>query len=114
MHEFFVPTTMTKVAKSQPKTAPEKFTLDQSRHRESPDQPGKPAKRYRLWGMTARILVDAARIAYARDPDFEHNSQPGDEEMITALRKMGRLGPVRRPSRESGLTRGSAPGSKLA
>lgn len=47
---------------------------------------------YRLWGMTARMLVDAARIAYAQDPEFDHNRYPGDEEMITDLRKKGRLG----------------------
>lgn len=49
--------------------------------------------RYRVFGMTARILVDAARVAYGRDPEFEHNSSFGDEEMIAKLVKMGRLGP---------------------
>ena len=63
------------------------------------DQP-----RYRVFGMTARILVDAARVAYGRDPEFAHNSSFGDEEMIAKLRKMGRLG----PKKEKGevLTRG--------
>ena len=27
--------------------------------------------RYKVWGMTARILVDAARVAYGEEPDFE-------------------------------------------
>lgn len=27
--------------------------------------------RYKVWGMTARILVDVARVAYAEDPEFE-------------------------------------------
>ncbi|THZ57948.1 hypothetical protein D6C85_10343 [Aureobasidium pullulans] len=59
--------------------------------------------RYRVFGMTARILVDAARVAYGRDPEFEHNSHFGDEEMIAKLMKMGRL----KPKKEKGeiLTR---------
>ncbi|KAJ5425666.1 hypothetical protein N7465_000736 [Penicillium sp. CMV-2018d] len=40
---------------------------------------------YRIFGMTARIIVDAARVAYAQEPEFEHNSHFGDEEMITRL-----------------------------
>jgi hypothetical protein len=27
--------------------------------------------RYKVWGMTARILVDAARLAYGEEPEFE-------------------------------------------
>ena len=59
--------------------------------------------RYRVFGMTARILVDAARVAYAQEPEFEHNSEFGDEPMIAKLRKMGRLAAVRGPREE--LTR---------
>lgn len=44
---------------------------------------------YRIFGMTARIIVDAARVAYAQEPEFEHNSHFGDEEMI--VRQLGRL-----------------------
>ncbi|OOQ81713.1 NUDIX domain protein [Penicillium brasilianum] len=58
---------------------------------------------YRVFGMTARILVDAARVAFAREPEFEHNSHFGDEEMIAKLRRLGRLSEVRRPGDE--LTR---------
>jgi hypothetical protein len=39
-------------------------------------------KRYRVWGMTARILLDAARVAYGREPDFVYNEEVGDEEMV--------------------------------
>jgi hypothetical protein len=46
---------------------------------------------FRVFGMTARILVDAARVAYGEEPDFEHNSHFGDEEMIGRLLRMGRL-----------------------
>ena len=52
----------------------------------------KETGRFRIWGMTARILVDAARIAYAEEPQFEHSTDIGDEGMIEELEKMGRLG----------------------
>lgn len=59
--------------------------------------------RYRVFGMTARILVDVARVAYNEEPEFEHNSHFGDEELIAKLRRMGRLSAVRTSSDE--LTR---------
>jgi hypothetical protein len=68
------------------------------KHRDALDMP-----RYRVFGMTARILVDAARVAYGREPEFQHNSHFGDEDMIVRLMKMGRL----QPKKEKGeiLTR---------
>ena len=59
--------------------------------------------RYRVFGMTARILVDVARVAYQEEPEFEHNSHFGDEELIGKLRRMGRLKEERKASDE--LTR---------
>ncbi|TKA73166.1 hypothetical protein B0A55_07392 [Friedmanniomyces simplex] len=52
--------------------------------------------RYRVFGMTARILVDAARVAYGEEPEYEHNSHFGDEEMMDRLLKIGRLSPKRK------------------
>ena len=46
---------------------------------------------YRIFGMTARIIVDAARVAYGQEPEFEHNSHFGDEEMIAKLCQSGRF-----------------------
>ena len=46
--------------------------------------------------MTARILVDGARVAYGEEPEYEHNSHFGDEEMIDRLLKIGRLSPRRK------------------
>ncbi|PSN63513.1 hypothetical protein BS50DRAFT_679765 [Corynespora cassiicola Philippines] len=51
---------------------------------------------FRVFGMTARILVDAARVAYGEEPDFEHNSHFGDEDMIARLLQMGRLSEERK------------------
>jgi coenzyme A diphosphatase NUDT7 len=64
--------------------------------------------RYKVWGMTARILVDAARVAYGEEPTFEvrssprsacefkannkqHNSHFGDEAMMEKLFEMGMM-----------------------
>ena len=46
--------------------------------------------------MTARILVDCARVAYGEEPEYEHNSHFGDEDMIARLIKIGRLSGVRK------------------
>jgi len=46
--------------------------------------------------MTARILVDAARVAYGEEPAYEHNSHFGDEDMMARLLRIGRLSPVRK------------------
>nr|POF07838.1 peroxisomal coenzyme a diphosphatase 1, peroxisomal [Quercus suber] len=51
--------------------------------------------RYRVFGMTARILVDCARVAYGEEPEYEHNSHFGDEDMIARLLKIGRLSPTK-------------------
>ncbi|GAB7363839.1 hypothetical protein MBLNU230_g4404t1 [Neophaeotheca triangularis] len=61
----------------------------------NPDDPLQQP-RYRVFGMTARILVDAARVAYGREPEFEHNSHFGDEEMIERLMRIGRLSPIKK------------------
>lgn len=52
--------------------------------------------RYRVFGMTARILVDAARVAYGEEPEYEHNSHFGDEDMIAKLMSIGRLSAIKK------------------
>ena len=51
----------------------------------SDEEPLNKLSRFRVWGMTARILVDCARIAYGEEPDFEVNSHLGDEQLIGRL-----------------------------
>jgi coenzyme A diphosphatase NUDT7 len=89
MHNFFVPVTNQFVSKPK-KSEGQKMTAD---HLDA-------LERYRVFGMTARILVDVARMAYAQEPTFEHNSHFGDEDMIVRLRKLGRLGDLKRPGEE--------------
>jgi hypothetical protein len=84
MHSFHVPIAGQNVSWASPATSTSRDEMP----------------RFRVFGMTARILVDAARLAFAQEPDFEHNSHFGDEDMIGRLLKVGRLGPVRRPGDE--------------
>ncbi|KAK2065923.1 hypothetical protein LY76DRAFT_475255, partial [Colletotrichum caudatum] len=47
--------------------------------------------RFKVWGLTAHMLVDAARIAYGKEPEFECNSHFGDEEIILQAEREGSL-----------------------
>lgn len=101
MHNFFIPKTQLGVA-----TASVKNFTPQS---PSPSPSSSPALQpsptvaetdgddvdeensYKVWGLTARILIDCARIAYDEEPEFEHNSGIGEERMLRRLFERGRL-----------------------
>ncbi|KAL5001201.1 NUDIX hydrolase domain-like protein [Aspergillus recurvatus] len=106
MHQFFVPVNPDRVVKPHPHDAGQEEAVHdleeqerkQQRSHRRQDQAHKEREsdsptRYRVFGMTARILVDAARIAYSSEPEFEHNRHSGDEQLIAKLRGRGRLGP---------------------
>jgi len=38
--------------------------------------------RYKVFGTTAHVLVDAARVAFGRAPEQEHSNHLGDEALI--------------------------------
>ncbi|KAK1140531.1 8-oxo-dGTP diphosphatase [Aspergillus melleus] len=95
MHQFFVPIMPEAVVKPRARTRSEHLKTAFSELEEK-ERAGEVV-RYRVWGMTARLVVDVARVAYDREPAFEHNSHLGDEEMIARLRRIGRLSPIRRP-----------------
>ncbi|RMD41834.1 hypothetical protein DV735_g3254, partial [Chaetothyriales sp. CBS 134920] len=86
MHSFFVPVTNQVVTKPKKRKNQPEQAAD---HLDALD-------RYKVFGMTARILVDAARYAYGQEPEFEHNSHFGDEDIIRRLRRIGRLGEKRK------------------
>ncbi|OQE29808.1 hypothetical protein PENSTE_c002G05906 [Penicillium steckii] len=110
MHQFFVPVNERVV---KPRNRPgelerEKLAAREQEHFTTSTFTSTSAResqiqRYRVFGMTARMIVDCARVAYGREPEFEHNSHFGDEMMIAQLRRMGRLRAQRQPSDE--LTR---------
>jgi coenzyme A diphosphatase NUDT7 len=96
MHNFFVPITNQRVTHPKSKDQGQVEVSDHLKKREAEGS----LTRYRVFGMTARILVDAARIAYGQEPEFEHNSHLGDEDMIRRLMKIGRLSDLRKPGDE--------------
>lgn len=103
MHNFYVPTAGQAVAWSTPSSSSSpavgSTSLPYRAHEESvkaAKQAKDEMKRFRVFGMTARIMVDAAREAYGEEPEFEHNSHFGDEDMIGRLLRIGRLSPIRR------------------
>ncbi|KAL1991594.1 hypothetical protein VTN49DRAFT_4902 [Thermomyces lanuginosus] len=99
MHHFYVPISESNVTKPKTDRKDQTAAVDQLEKREKSGE----LTRYRVFGMTARILVDAARLAYDEEPEFEHNSHFGDEDMIAKLLRLGRLKAERRPDDE--LTR---------
>lgn len=99
VHHFYVPISESSVTKPKTDRKTQTAAADQLEQREISGE----LTRYRVFGMTARILVDAARVAYDEEPEFEHNSHFGDEDMIAKLLRLGRLKAERRPGDE--LTR---------
>ncbi|KAL8360126.1 hypothetical protein RB601_007423 [Gaeumannomyces tritici] len=79
LHYFFVPVGRQRVTRPRPREDGQAALGDE------PDGDDAAEARFKVWGMTGRMLVDAARIAYAEEPEFEHNEQFGDEPMIEEL-----------------------------
>ncbi|OIW35119.1 hypothetical protein CONLIGDRAFT_41943 [Coniochaeta ligniaria NRRL 30616] len=85
MHFFHVPVTHQRVAKPRVREGG-LASLGE-------DDPAEPEPgRYKVWGMTAQILVDAACVAYGERPEFEHHASFVDERIIAQLDRMGRFG----------------------
>ncbi|KAI2085377.1 8-oxo-dGTP diphosphatase [Ophidiomyces ophidiicola] len=95
MHNFFVPITNQKVIISRQKSWEQDAPAAHGTPDSGPQRTTLGLERYRVFGLTARILVDAARVAYGETPEFEHNSQLGDEDMIWRLTKLGRFAGTR-------------------
>ncbi|KAF7893041.1 uncharacterized protein EAF02_000579 [Botrytis sinoallii] len=86
MHNFFVPITNQKVSRPKVREGGQAAIAE-----ELEEQEEQGLTRFKVWGMTARMLVDAARIAYEQEPEFEHNAHVGDEELIAELQSTGHL-----------------------
>ena len=65
MHNFFVPINNQKVSKPKVREGGQASIAE-----ELEDAEAEGMQRYKVWGMTARMLVDAARVAYGEEPDF--------------------------------------------
>ncbi|KAI9711394.1 MAG: hypothetical protein M1828_001939 [Chrysothrix sp. TS-e1954] len=109
MHNFFVPVSGQVVARPKADQSHRPSTSSTFPYRDAPPpfsasspDPLEALSRFRVFGMTARILVDCARVAYAEEPEFEHNSGFGDEQLINRLLDVGRMGEKRAQGDEFG------------
>lgn len=66
MHHFYVPINNQVVTKPHVREGGQRAIAEQLDEEEDAGM-----IRYKVWGMTARILVDAARVAYGEEPTFE-------------------------------------------
>ncbi len=66
MHHFYVPINNQVVTKPKVREGGQSAIAEQIDEEEDAGM-----TRYKVWGMTARILVDAARVAYDEEPTFE-------------------------------------------
>ncbi|KAI1760954.1 NUDIX hydrolase domain-like protein [Hypoxylon sp. FL1150] len=85
VHNFHVPVNNQKVTKPKTRDGGQAALADEL------DEEEDTIQRFLVWGLTGRMLVDAARIAYDEEPEFEHNDHYGDEAIIDGLETKGRL-----------------------
>ena len=81
MHNFFIPKTHLGTTKRKEGDSSTVGSVETSIEESS----------YKVWGLTARILIDSARIAYNEDPEFEFMDGIGEEAMLKRLWDRGRL-----------------------
>jgi coenzyme A diphosphatase NUDT7 len=85
IHYFWVPVNNQRVTKPKMRDGGQAALADELEEEEDVVQ------RFLVWGLTGRMLVDTARIAYGEEPEFEHNDHYGDERIIARLEAQGRL-----------------------
>jgi hypothetical protein len=84
VHNFYVPVNDQRVARPRRGST-------QSNLAEKLGEEQEHTGRFKVWGMTGRILVDAARIAYGEEPEMEHNETYGDEDVIMRAQQEGQF-----------------------
>lgn len=95
VHNFYVPVNNQHVSKPRRSSAQGNLAekLEEEQAREG---------RFKVWGMTGRIMVDAARIAYGEDPEMEHNATFGDSNIIQVAEDEGSFKEVGEQAEQSG------------
>lgn len=83
VHNFYVPVHDQRVTTARIRAGGQAALVD--------DEEEPPVQRFLVWGLTGRMLVDTARVAYAEEPEFEHNAHYGDEDLIARLEAEGAL-----------------------
>ncbi|POR30835.1 Peroxisomal coenzyme A diphosphatase 1, peroxisomal [Tolypocladium paradoxum] len=104
VHNFYVPVNNQRVSKPRRDSAQGNLAqkLDEERQSEG---------RFKVWGMTGRLLVDAARIAYGEDPEMEHNATYGDYDIIQRAEEEGAFEEVGEGSKDDGNNNNGSNGS---
>lgn len=100
VHNFYVPVNNQRVSKPRRRSSAHGNMAE--RLEEEQEREG----RFKVWGMTARVLVDAARVAYGEEPEMEHNSDYGDANIIMIAAKEGQFEEVSQPKKEADAERG--------
>jgi hypothetical protein len=95
VHNFYVPVNNQRVSRPRRGSAQSNLAerLEEEQEREG---------RFKVWGMTARVLVDAARIAYGEEPEMEHNEGFGDADIIMLAEAEGQFKEVSEQRPEPG------------
>lgn len=101
VHNFHVPVNNQHVSRPRPRRGSAQSDLadqlEEEREREG---------RFKVWGMTARVLVDAARVAYGEEPEMEHNLDYGDAKIIMLADAEGSFAEVSEPKKEPEAEKG--------
>lgn len=100
VHYFYVPVTEQRIARPRQRDGGLAAISEHGAEEAAAAELAKKAEeeaakaeggRFKVWGMTARVAVDAARIAFGREPEFEHNAHFGDEKIINDLDRQGKF-----------------------
>lgn len=89
VHNFYVPVNNQRVSRPAPRRNSAQGNLAEKLGEEQTRE-----GRFKVWGMTARVLVDAARVAYGEEPEMEHNMDYGDAKIIGIANEHGEFDEV--------------------
>ncbi|PNY27670.1 Peroxisomal coenzyme A diphosphatase 1, peroxisomal [Tolypocladium capitatum] len=103
-HTFYVPVNNQRVSKPRRDSA-------QGNLAQKLDEEQESEGRFKVWGMTGRLLVDAARIAYGEEPEMEHNATYGDSNIIQFAAEEGAFKEVGEASKVDGGSSSSSSSS---
>ncbi|RDA87310.1 hypothetical protein CP532_2623 [Ophiocordyceps camponoti-leonardi (nom. inval.)] len=95
VHNFYVPVNNQRVMRPRRRSSASSGGGGGTGPRVASNDEERFEGRLKVWGMTGRLLVDAARIAYDEKPEMEHNDSYGDLDVIMTAVAEGALDDVR-------------------
>ena len=99
VHNFYVPVNNQRVSRPRPRRG-----SAQSELADQLEEEREKEGRFKVWGMTARVLVDAARVAYGEEPEMEHNLDYGDANIIMLADAEGSFAEIADPPKKEAET----------